>query len=419
MSKPISVLSSIQRQFQHIKQIAIALFHDMYRGEITLRATSLVYTTLLSFVPLLALGFSALKGFGVHNELEPLLLEFLAPLGSKAQELSTQVLGFVDNVKVGVLGFAGLTILMYTVISLLRQVEEAFNYVWHVQESRSLLNQFRDYLSVVLISPIIVFSLLGFVSSLQQTSLMQKLMELEYLAQLINRAGILLPTLLLTSTFTLMYLLIPNTKVQWRPALGGAMLAALLWQGAGWIFASFVVSSGQQTAIYSIFASLFLLVLWMYMGWLIILLGSRLAYYLQFPDAVAETIDPAPLNPQSKLILALAILVNITKRFLNGALPPTQYELSAELKSSIVDIEHLITELFVFNLVGKTNDTPTRFFLLKDPKLISIAQLRNYFWQGYKAQNNQLNAQLSLQYNDYESCTGLDNTIYNLTIDKL
>ena len=107
------------KTFQFLRALPIALFHDMHQGNITLRAMGLVYTTLLSLVPLLALSFSMLKGFGVHNQMEPLLLKLLEPMGAKALELTQQILGFVDNMQVGVLGFAGLAFLLYTVISLM------------------------------------------------------------------------------------------------------------------------------------------------------------------------------------------------------------------------------------------------------------------------------------------------------------
>lgn len=390
MNKPISLLSSIKVHLRHSKQLCLALFHDMYRGEITLRATGLVYTTLLSLVPLLALGFSVLKGFGVHNQLEPLLLEFLAPLGEKATELSTQVLGFVDNVKVGVLGVAGLAILLYTVVSLLRQIEEAFNYVWHVKESRPLLHQFRDYLSVVLIGPILLFSLLGFWSSVQQTSLMHQILELEYLAEFFQKAGDLIPTVLLTSTFLLMYILIPNTKVKWWAALGGALFAAIMWQIAGKIYASFVVSAGPQTAIYSIFASIFLLVLWMYLGWLIILVGTRLAYYIQYPEAIDNTIEPIDPSPQLREAIALAVLLLITKRFIQGESPLTLSELSHELKTSELLLMGVLDELEDYEVLRRDHINPSHYLLMRDPEHITLHQIRQAVWYGTPAQQSQL-----------------------------
>ena len=101
----------------------------MREGQLTLRAMSLVYTTILSLVPLLAISFSILKGFGVHNQVEPMLLNLLAPLGNKGVEITERIVGFVDNVKVGVLGSLGFVLLFYTVVSLMQKIERTFNYV--------------------------------------------------------------------------------------------------------------------------------------------------------------------------------------------------------------------------------------------------------------------------------------------------
>ena len=127
-----------------------ALFRELMQGEITLRAMGLVYTTLLSITPLLALSFSVLKGFGVHNQLEPLLLQFMAPLGTKAEEVTKQVLGFVDNIQVGALGIVGLVTLLYTVLMMMQQIENAFNYLWQLPANRSLHKQFSKYISVIM-----------------------------------------------------------------------------------------------------------------------------------------------------------------------------------------------------------------------------------------------------------------------------
>ena len=102
----------------YLLRYVFVIVRDLHNGEMTLRAMSLVYTTLLSMVPLLAVSFSVLKAFGVHNQVEPLLLEFLAPLGPKGEDVGRNIILFVDNVNVGVLGAVGLAFLFYTVISL-------------------------------------------------------------------------------------------------------------------------------------------------------------------------------------------------------------------------------------------------------------------------------------------------------------
>jgi membrane protein len=117
----LSALPVWQRVVILPMRIAVAVTFDILQGQLTLRAMSLVYTTLLSLVPLLAISFSILKGFGVHNKIEPFLQGVLEPLGEKGVEITNQVIDFVNNVQVGVLGFVGFLLLFYTVISTSRR----------------------------------------------------------------------------------------------------------------------------------------------------------------------------------------------------------------------------------------------------------------------------------------------------------
>ena len=146
IGKPLWTLARILRY-------PYALVRDVMRGDLTLRAMSLIYTTLLSIVPLIALSFSVLKGLGYHRDLEPVLYSFLEPLGDRAYELTAQVMGFVDNVRGGVLGSIGLVFLLYTVISMVQKVEESFNFVWRVEQPRSLGRRFSEYLCVMVVGP--------------------------------------------------------------------------------------------------------------------------------------------------------------------------------------------------------------------------------------------------------------------------
>jgi membrane protein len=109
----------------------LILVRDLAFGQLTLRAMSLVYTTLLSIVPLLALSFSVLKAFGVTNQIRPMLLNLLEPLGEKGVEVAQRITGFIENMNVGVLGAVGLVLLLYTSISLIQKIEESLNYIWH------------------------------------------------------------------------------------------------------------------------------------------------------------------------------------------------------------------------------------------------------------------------------------------------
>jgi membrane protein len=127
-----------------------AMLRDFFSGQLTMRAMSLVYTTLLSIVPLLAFSFAMLKGFGVFNQLEPYLAGLLAPLGEQGEQITNQILQLVNNVRGSVLGGLGLAFFLYTAISMVQKVEESFNYVWYVAKPRSFadLRSISSYCSL-------------------------------------------------------------------------------------------------------------------------------------------------------------------------------------------------------------------------------------------------------------------------------
>jgi len=260
------------------------LARELSEGQLTMRAMSLVYTTLLSLVPLLAVSFSVLKAFGVQNQLEPALLNFLAPLGPKGAEITGTIIGFVDNMRVGVLGAVGLGMLLYTVVSLIQKVERAFNYTWHVPQDRNFIERFSDYLSVLMIGPVLVFSALGATASVMSNTLVQNLAQYPVLGWIIDSVGTLIPYLFVISAFTFAYVFVPNTRVRLGPAIVGAIVAGVLWQSIGWGFASFVVGSTKYAAIYSGFAILILFMIWLYLAWLILLIGASIAFYQQHPE---------------------------------------------------------------------------------------------------------------------------------------
>lgn len=125
----MSGLSSRKIFALKVLRVTYASIMDLLGGQLSLRAMSLVYTTLLSIVPLLALSFSVLKAMGAHNEIEPFLFQFLAPLGEQGIGIGENIIGFIDNIKVGVLGSVGLGLLIYTVLSLVQKIENAFNMI--------------------------------------------------------------------------------------------------------------------------------------------------------------------------------------------------------------------------------------------------------------------------------------------------
>ena len=273
-----------QRILVFVLRVVHMLLRELLGGQLNLRAMSLVYTTLLSIVPLLAISFSVLKGFDMQTRIEPFLFNLLEPLGTKgAAEITESVIGFVENVKPGVLGSVGFALLIYTVIALVQKIEAAFNFVWQIEHLRPLSQRISNYLSVILIGPALIFIAIGISATVFNMDLAQKLVTIEPLGSLILFFSTLIPYLLVCLAFTMIYVFIPNTLVQFRAALVGGVIAGVIWKVTGWGFAAFIASSSKYADIYSSFAIMILLLIWMYLSWLILLVGSQIAFFVQFP----------------------------------------------------------------------------------------------------------------------------------------
>jgi len=341
-------------------RVFYVIIRDLLEGQVTLRAMSLVYTTLLAMVPLLAVSFSVLKGFGVHNQIEPLLLNFLRPMGERGVEMSSRIIGFVDSVRAGVLGSVGFALLIYTVISLIQKIERACNDTWHVSRSRPLSQKFSDYLSVILIGPVLVFTALGITASVMSTAVVQKMVAIKVFGSLMELATTLVPYLLVIAAFTFVYIFIPNTRVRFRSALTGGVVAGVLWETSGWAFASFVVKSSNYTAIYSGFAILIMFMIWLYLSWLIVLVGASVAYYHQHPESVTAYRRQLRLSNRMQEKLALLVMFLVGNNYYDNLPALTLEEFAQSLNVPMEALEPIMEALEGYGLLTQTaNEPPT------------------------------------------------------------
>lgn len=352
-----------------------AVGRDLTQGQLTLQAMSLVYTTLLSLVPLLAVSFSVLKGFGVHNQVEPVLLNVLEPLGEKGEEITRQVIGFVENVRIGVLGALGLALLLYTVISLIQKVERAFNFTWRVEHHRRFAQRFSDYLSVILIGPVLVFSALGATASIMSTSIVQSLSAIEPFGSLIEFGARLLPYFFIIAAFSFVYIFVPNTRVRVSSALTGALVAGVLWQTVGWAFAAFVVTSTKYTAIYSGFAILILFMIWLYLAWLILLVGASIAFYHQHPEYLSSRHRVLQLSGRLRERLALLGTALIGKAHYEGRQTPSVEGLARRLNVPSQAMEDVLGPLARDGLLTTTAADRLTYVPAKAPETVPVKTL--------------------------------------------
>ena len=370
----ISEVTRFKRLIHSLLKIGFMVTRDFIKNLVNLEAMALAFKTLLSLAPLLAVIFSILKGFGVHNRMEPALAEALAPLGEKGKEVTAYLIGFVDKMSAGALGSIGLVTLFITVLSLMGTIEQAFNRIWHVKSPRKLTRRFSDYLSVILVGPVLVVAALTITATLQSNSFVQKMISLEPFGIVILTLLKFVPYFTLWGAFTFLYVFIPNTRVKLTSAVVGGLVAAVLWQTVGWGFTVFVASSTRYYAIYSSFAILLLFLLWLHVGWVIVLLGAQVAYahqHIRFYEGERELLTNSPAGREK---LALEMMFLIGRNFFHGLDPLSVTTLASRLYLPAGLVRDFMETFRQCRLVLPVADEET-FVLARDPERISIKEI--------------------------------------------
>ena len=354
-------------------RVLVAVVRAPFDGQLNLEATALVYRTLLSIVPMLAVTFSVLKAFGAQYRIEPLLVQVLSPLGPAASEIATRIVDFVSNLGVSVLGAVGLIGLFYTVVSVIEKIEDALNQIWHVRRSRPLMRKFTDYLSILLVGPVLVFAALGIIASAQSNWLVQRVFALTpFKPETVAVVWQVVPFVLLVAAFTLLYRFLPYARVAPGAALVGGVTAATLWHLAGLAFSALVASSTSYSAIYSSFAVLVLFLLWLQVAWLVVLVGGQVAYVHQHPTSYVAVRG----RPSARLRerAGLGALVEITRRYLAGEPPPRLDDLAGRLGAPLAIVDEVIEDFVAHGFLARAVE-PDGVVLARAPELIPVAEV--------------------------------------------
>lgn len=370
-SASLHALPKWRRKAAKAGRIMLAAIRDVVDGQLSLRAMSLVYTTLLSLVPFLAVSFSVLKGFGVHNQIEPFLLGLTEGLGpEQSTEVTQQIISFVDNVNIGYLGAVGLAVLFYTILSLMRKVEGAFNYSWHVSRGRGFGQSFTTYLSVILVGPMLIFVSLSMTATVANNEFVASLSATPGLDRLIEWGGRLVPYLIVVLAFTFLYTAIPNTKVKAKSAFIGALVGGLLWQLAGIAFTELVAQSGSY-AVYAAFATLVIFMFWLYISWLILLFGASIAFYHQKPQYTHIGHEELRLSARARETIALAVMREVAQRFYDGGAAWTANDLAQKLDAPDAAVDWTLKALVDGGFLSETGDN--RLLPARAPDVVPVA----------------------------------------------
>lgn len=356
-------LSWPQKTALRLFQIIYATIRDLSDKQLSMRAMSLVYTTLITLVPLLALSFSVLKGFGVHNQIEPTLLNLLEPLGrGQSQEVTERILTFVDNMRVGVLGAAGLGLLIYMVISLMQKIEGAFNYIWRVGRGRGFATRLADYLTALLVGPLLIFMSTGITTTLRHPTLVSWIDQYQAFGHVVDIVGLLIPWLVLAIGFSAIYIFMPNTKVRFIPAFIGGLSAALIWKVMGFLFAAFIANSSSYVAVYAAFATLIIFMIWVYLGWFVILIGSNIAFYIQNPNYIRVNQRNFSISPRLMMVLGITCVSWIGRAYYDNKNGWTINDLSNQMNVPIPILDKVLEALEEGKIILHDAQDPPAFY---------------------------------------------------------
>ncbi len=286
--------------------------------ELVRRAAALTYYTLLSLVPLLAVGFALFEAFGGLRKMKEPLKAFIVDTlaAGRPDEIGAWLDQFIDNINAGAIAGVGVLVLFYSALGLLTNVEASFNRIWGIERSRPLHMRFAIYWCVVTLSPPLLGVSISFSAQLQSSSFAT--LVLEWLP--FGLGGVLVAlgaALVVSVAFVLSFVIVPNTKVKLRYAAMGGILTSVLWNLSKALYIWFVAGSVKYSAIYGALGALPLLMVWLYLSWIIVLFGVTYTRVCQ--TFSAERLKNSPeLNQHAREHLAAHVLVEIATSFHNG-----------------------------------------------------------------------------------------------------
>ncbi|MHC4531323.1 MAG: YihY/virulence factor BrkB family protein [Planctomycetota bacterium] len=320
------------------------------------RASALTFFSLLSIVPVLAMMFGIAKGFGLEKRVEQRLLVTM----QGQEEVVTKIIGFsnslLENVKGGFIAGVGVVLLFWIIIKLLSNVENSFNEIWGVKSGRSFGRKFSDYLSVMLVCPILLVlsgSMTVAISS-HVRLIIEKTPMFSSIGPFVFFILKLLPYCTIWFIFTFIFIFMPNTKVRLKSGLLAGIVAGTIFQIAQWIYINFQIGAAKYGAIYGSFAALPLFLIWLQVSWLVVLFGAELSFAHQNVDTYEFEQDCLGASYSFKRLISLLIARTLVQDFCEGRKASNASELSQRLEIPIRLVREVLHELSEASILSKS-----------------------------------------------------------------
>ena len=313
------------------------------------KASALTYSTLLAIVPITAVVFAIARGFGYSKYIE---VWFRGAFESQPQ-VAEVIIGFVNSylvhTKSGVFLGIGLIFMLYTVLMLVSNIEDAFNEIWQVKKPRSIFRTFTDYLAMFFLFPSIIVITSGL--SIFMANIADLMPDFLLLGPTMRFLIDLIPYTLMSGMFIALYIFMPNTHVKPINAVFPGILAGFAMQGLQIVYIHSQIFLSSYNAIYGSFAALPLFMLWLQISWTICLFGAELSYTNQNLDYYDYDANTGEISHRYQILLNALLLSRICKRFANGQKPLTAFELSKQTTIPIRIVNDLLYQQMQAGLV--------------------------------------------------------------------
>lgn len=330
-------------------QILVIAGQGIERDQILLRASALTYFAMLALIPILALAIGLVGAFGVSEDLARAAVEKIAA-GSPAAV--NTILDLVRKVNFRSFGAVGGATLFLTTVLGLSNVEGAFNAIWGIERQRAPVRRFADYLAVLVVAPLLFTVAVSLGTSLRSDVVVTRLLEVPWLAQAFELGLGQLPAVLLWLAFAFLYWFLPNTSVRLGPALLGGAVAALLFTLAQWGYIAFNVGVARSNAIFGSFAALPLLLVWLYVSWIVVLLGCEVAFAAQNLATFRMARQGEEPRPAAREAIGLAIATRVARCFKAGE-AVTSERLAEDLDVPVRTVRALLADLEAGGIVSE------------------------------------------------------------------
>jgi len=337
-------------------RVIILAFRGFSTDKCSLRAAALTFHTVLAIVPAVAIAFGIAKAFKFEGILEAKLIGAL----HGHEEIAQHIIGFsrnlLANTNEGVIAGVGIALVFWVVIKVLSQIEMSFNDVWGIREPRSFARKFTDYVSMMLICPVLIVissSATVFVAG-SITAAVENVSFLRFFGPVVLMLLKLLPYCIGWALFTFVYVFMPNTKVNLRSAIVAGVVAGTLYQGVQWGYVSLQIGVAKYNAIYGSFAAAPLFLIWLQLSWLVVLFGAELSFAHQNVETYEFEPDCLRVSQNFKTLLALVITRMLVVNFGDGKPPATAAELSHELGAPIRLTNDVLYELVDAGVLSET-----------------------------------------------------------------